>query len=74
MPIAVIKFRLPQEAEEHRLALDGGKWSIVVWDLDQTCRNLLKHGHNFKNANEALQEVRNEIYKLMDASNLIFPE
>jgi hypothetical protein len=40
---ATLKFSLPEEAEEHRLALDGHKWQAVVSELDSKLRNAAKY-------------------------------
>ena len=41
--IAKLEFNLPEESEEHRVALDGGKWLGVVRDLSDALRNLEKY-------------------------------
>ena len=38
---AILEFDLPEEDVEHRQAIDGGKWEIVVWNLYNAC---MKHG------------------------------
>ena len=38
---AILEFTLPEEEIEHRQALDGHKWEIVVWNLHSAC---MKHG------------------------------
>lgn len=43
---ATLSFNLPEEAEEHRLALDGHKWRTVVEEVDRELRNVAKHGED----------------------------
>lgn len=40
---ATLTFRLPEEAEEHRAALDGHRWQGVVADLDNRLRSMSKY-------------------------------
>jgi hypothetical protein len=44
MPIAILKFKLPDEQSEHRDAVQGGAAKSVLWEMDQTMRAWLKHG------------------------------
>jgi hypothetical protein len=44
MTTATLAFTLPEEAEEHRCALDGGRWKAVVERLTAEWRNEAKHG------------------------------
>jgi hypothetical protein len=44
MPHIVIRFRLPDEQHELDAALQGGAAKSALWDIDQACRSLLKHG------------------------------
>jgi hypothetical protein len=39
-----IEFDTVEEAQDIRDALDGYKWKLAVWDLDQKLRETTKHG------------------------------
>jgi hypothetical protein len=54
----MLVFRLPENEEEHRLAVNGGRYHATLWHIDEQCRSWLKHGHSFKSAGEALEAVR----------------
>lgn len=41
---ASLTFTLPEEAEEHRTALDGHRWRTVVEEIDRALRSTVKHG------------------------------
>jgi len=71
MPKATLTFNLPEEQEEHQMALKGAEWQNTVWEMDQWFRNKLKHGHGFKSAEEALEEGRVELRRLVDDNGLI---
>jgi hypothetical protein len=44
MPHVLIRFRLPEEQSEFETAIQGGRARSALWDIDQMCRSLLKHG------------------------------
>lgn len=43
MPKATLKFRLPDEEHEHRAALEGAAARLLIWEIDQRCRTVVKH-------------------------------
>ena len=43
MPRAYLSFRLPQDQDAHKHALNGGKYKAMLDKLDQWCRNLSKY-------------------------------
>ena len=42
--IAILKFTLPKDQAEYDAARLGGEAMQVLWQIDQTCRSLCKHG------------------------------
>lgn len=65
MPTATLKFNLPDEDAEFHMALHGHEFYAVVSDMDNWLRSKLKYGHEFKSADEALEEARKELRDLM---------
>lgn len=64
---ATLKFNLPEENDEYYMAVNGNKFQLVLWDLDQYLRNEIKY-----NDKEELQPIRNKIYELMEDYQLHF--
>ena len=65
--IATLKFTLPEESNEHLLAINASKFYGALWDIDQEARGFLKHGHKFKSADEVLEWLREQIpYELLE--------
>lgn len=58
---AILKFKLPEERVEHETAVKAMDWFLVVTNLDEWLRTKLKHGHDFKTADDALQAMRDEL-------------
>ena len=67
---ATLEYNLPEEAPEHMDALNGTGWKLVVLNVDNLCRQALKHGHHLKSADAALEEIRRTIREEMDTHNL----
>jgi hypothetical protein len=67
---ATLEYNLPEEAVDHRLALEGADWRLVVANLDNHIRVALKHGHNLRDAGHALEEIRKRLQEEIDDRNL----
>lgn len=61
MPIATLRFTLPDEQAEFDAARLGAEARSVLWDIDQRCRNLVKHGNPSDDAAELAEEIRGMI-------------
>lgn len=55
---AVLEFSIPEEAEAHMDAVKGTDWRCAYQDIIEQVRRYMKYGHSFKNADEALEEIR----------------
>jgi hypothetical protein len=54
----MLVFKLPENEEEHRVAVNGGRYHSALWHVDQQCRSWMKYGHSFQSVEEALTAVR----------------
>lgn len=58
----ILKFNLPEETDDFKLAQLGSKMFCILWELVyKEIKNKLKHGHSFKSADEALKYIRDFI-------------
>jgi hypothetical protein len=56
------------ETKDAEIALNGWKWKLAMWDLDQTLRSTVKHGVSILNKNqEATSEEINVADNIRDA-------
>jgi len=68
---AVLRFNLPEEQSEHRLALDGWKWRSVVSDIADQLRSTLKYDETLAPESHALlDEFREELFQLLEDRGL----
>jgi hypothetical protein len=58
MPHVIIRYRLPEEQAELDAAMQGRDAKSVIWDVDQYCRTILKHGEPSDNERRHLERIR----------------
>jgi hypothetical protein len=70
-----IEFDGNEEKEELREALDGSKWKIAMWDLDQQLRSVIRNEY-FKGREATSEEIeasellREELGRILNYHNL----
>jgi hypothetical protein len=68
----ILEFDSIEEQDDARVALDGYKWKLAMWDLDQLLRSTTKYG-SFERR-EATSEEQDMAQKLRDAMRDILNE
>jgi hypothetical protein len=58
MPHVILRYRLPDEQVELNAAMQGRDAKIVIWEVDQYCRGLLKHGTISDETAKHLERIR----------------
>ena len=71
----ILEFDSIEEKDDARMALDGIKWKVAMWDLDQLLRSVTKYGtFDGREATAAEQDmaykVRDSIRDILNESNL----
>jgi hypothetical protein len=74
----ILEFDGVEEQNDARLAMDGYKWKLAMWDLDQELRSTVKHGvslleHNAEATEAEYQiadKVREKIREILDGYGL----
>jgi hypothetical protein len=61
----ILEFDSIEEHDDARMALDGYKWKVAMWDLDQELRSVTKYG-TF-DGREATGEEQNMAESLRDS-------
>lgn len=67
---ATLEFTLPDERSDHQDAVDGTRWRMVVWDIDQYLRNRIKYEELPEPVVKVLQELRDTIRERLGDNNL----
>jgi dihydroxyacetone kinase len=58
MPHVILRFRLPEEQAEFTAAMQGADAKSAIWQVDQYCRGVLKHGEPSAETRRHLEEIR----------------
>jgi hypothetical protein len=58
---ATLEFDLPDEQGEYDAARLGRQALLTLWEIDQRCRSLLKHGDPTPEARKLAEEIRGMI-------------
>jgi hypothetical protein len=71
----ILEFDSFEEADDARTALDGQRWKIAMWDLDQELRKATKYGSiDNREATEAERDmadkIRESIREILTSHNL----
>jgi len=61
MPTATLRFTLPEEQAEFDAARLGRQMVATIWEIDQRCRSLLKHGEPSRETGQLAEEIRQMI-------------
>ena len=61
MPIATLRFRLPDEQAEFDAAREGAAARSLLWQIDQYLRGIVKHGDPNRFRRELAEEIRGMI-------------
>ena len=75
----ILEFDSCEEENDARTALDGYKWKLAIWDIDQKLRGVVKYESSIleysdkaSNAEiEVADAVRLEIRQILDSYGLI---
>ena len=71
----ILEFDSFEEQDDARMALDGYKWKVAMWDLDQLLRSATKYG-TFDGREATGEEqnmaesLRDSIREILNRSNL----
>ena len=61
MAKATLQFNLPDEQSDFNAAIHGREALSILWDIDQRCRSLLKHGEPTEEQAKLAEEIREMI-------------
>ncbi len=66
-----LEYDFNEEREEMESAINGWKWKMVVWDLDQHMRSIYKYEDNHNEEVYAMiDKLRNELREMLSDHGL----
>jgi len=71
---AILEFNLPDDQPEFDNAINGTKWSLVAWELDQWLRSQIKYSPDdmSQEAYDAFEQCRDKLHEIKNEYNLNF--
>ena len=74
----ILEFDSVEEGNDARVAIDGYKWKLALWGLDQELRSVVKHQVSILNRDgeateieiEVTDKVREKIREIVEGYNL----
>jgi hypothetical protein len=63
---ALFEFNLPEDQREYEIMAQASKTQRFIWEFSQQLRSWYKYGHQFKDADDAINSIRDEFYKLLN--------
>ena len=74
----ILKFDSVEEGDDARTALDGYKWKMAMWDVDQKLRSITKYGASVITPNtsatgveqDVADKLREEIREILNGYNI----
>ena len=70
---AILEFELPADKENFDASAKGMDWAIVVWDMDQLLRNMLKYEEHVHDTRKTLEEIRKTLNEMLNDKGLQYP-
>jgi len=71
MAKVILEFDPNEDRDDMESAINGWKWKMLVWDLDQHLRSELKYNQKITGEiYEALEKVREHLHALKNESGL----
>ncbi len=61
MPTVTVTYKLPDEQHEYDAARLGSEALATLWEIDQRCRSLIKHGEPSEETERLAEEIREMI-------------
>ena len=63
---AILQYNLPDDQHEYEVAVQAPRVQSFLWDFSQQLRSWYKYHNDFKDANDALDQIREEFYRLLN--------
>jgi len=69
---AILKFNLPDDQEDFNIALDGGKWALSMWEMNNWLRSQIKHPPEGMSDDtyKAFEDARDQLYEILNENQL----
>lgn len=63
---ALLRFDLPEDERDYELVIQAPKTQRFLWAFNEQLRSWYKYHHDFTSADDALNKIREEFYRLLN--------
>ena len=63
---AIFEFDLPEDQNYYDVVYQSPRMLALLWDFSQQLRSWYKYSDQFKDADDALDKIREEFYRLIN--------
>lgn len=67
---AIFEFDLPEQQNEYEQMSKAQDYHLALWDISTQLRSWQKYGHSFKSADDALEQIRTDFYRVINHFNI----
>ena len=69
---AILKFNLPEDQDDFDTALDGSKWALSMWEMNNWLRSQIKHPPEGMSDDtyKAFEDARDQLYEILNENQL----
>ncbi len=72
---AILEFNLPDDQSDFKKAVDGYKWALIAWDMDQYLRARMKYEDSISDEQyEAVEKAREKLRELVNEYSVSFDD
>lgn len=64
------EFNLPEDQREYEVMSQSQRTQTFLWEFSQQLRSWYKYGHQFKDADDAVNKIREEFYHLLNQNEV----
>jgi hypothetical protein len=69
----ILKFNLPEEETEFKMAVNVSNYFTTLWDMDQWLRSEIKYNDRLSEEEyKTFEKVREKLYVLLNENNITF--
>lgn len=69
---AILEFNLPEENEQHRVAVQGYDWMMLCREVDEGLRRKIKYGGYSEEVVKQLEEIKDLLWEGIRERNISF--
>jgi hypothetical protein len=67
---ALLRFDLPKDERDYEIVIQAPKTQRFLWEFNEQLRSWQRNHNDFTSANDALNKIREEFYRLLNVHDV----